>query len=86
MATQQQKEQDFLRLFPQQVEMLIDRLKKLQKKSNKYNYSWDQDTVHDAFVLIARCFAEVALSFNVKFEVTVDGQRVELVEPKRGSK
>lgn len=86
MATEQEKRANFSRLFPQQVEKLLDRLKHLRSKSNKYSYVWDQALVHDAFVQIARIFALTADAFGVELEVLVDGDSVEWAEPKRRAK
>ena len=86
MATESEKRANFSRLFPQQVEKLLDRLKHLRSKSNKYSYIWDQALVHDAFVQIARIFALTAKDFGVEFEVLVDGDSVDLTEPKRRTK
>ena len=86
MANEEKKRADFARLFPQQIEKLLDRLKHLKAKSNKSNYSWDQALVHDTFVQLARVFALTAESFGVEFEVLVDGDSVEWAEPKRRQK
>ena len=86
MATEQEKRANFSRLFPQQVDKLLDRLKHLRSKSNKYSYAWDQALVHDTFVQIARIFALTAKEFGVEFEVLVDGDSVEWVKPKRSKK
>ena len=83
MATEQEKRADFARLFPPAVEKLIDRLRIVKQKSVKSNYAWDQDTVHDAWVQIARIFAQTAAAYGVKFEVLVDGDEVDYVEPKK---
>ena len=83
MATEQEKRADFARLFPASVEKLVDRLRIIKQKSAKRNYAWDQDTVHDAWVQIARIFAQTAAAFGVKFEVLVDGDEVEYAEPKK---
>lgn len=79
----QTKRENFSRLFPPQVEQLIKRLEVLGKKSNKHGYLWDQDLVHDAWVQIARIFAETAASFGVRFEVLVDGTEVDYALPKK---
>ena len=86
MATEQTKRENFSRLFPPAVEKLVDRLRVVKQKSVKGNYAWDQDLVHDAWVQIARCFAETADSFGVTFEVLVDGEGVEYVKSKRKTK
>lgn len=86
MATEQEKRANFSRLFPPAVEKLTDRLRVVKQKSAKGNYAWDQDTVHDAWVQIARIFAQTAEAFEVKFEVLVDGTEVDYVEPKRRKK
>ena len=86
MATEQTKRENFIRLFPPAVEKLVDRLRVVKQKSVKGNYAWDQDLVHDAWVQIARCFAETADSFGVTFEVLVDGEGVEYVKSKRKTK
>lgn len=78
----QTKRENFSRLFPPQVEQLVKRLEVLGKKSNKHGYLWDQDLVHDAWVQIARIFAETAVSFGVRFEVLVDGTEVQYTQPK----
>ena len=85
MATPQEKRNNFIRLFPPAVEKLTDRLRVVKQKSVKGNYDWDQDLVHDTWVQIARCFADCADAFGVTFEVTVDGDEVEFVQPKRRS-
>lgn len=77
---------NFQRLFPPAVEKLIDRLRVVKQKSVKSSYAWDQDTVHDTWVQIARIFAQTAEAYGVTFEVLVDGTEVEYVEPKRRSK
>ena len=86
MANEEKKRADFARLFPQQIEKLLDRLKHLRNKSNKHNYSWDQALVHDTFVQVARVFALTAKDFGVTFEVLVDGEEVDYAEPKRKKK
>ena len=86
MATEQEKRDNWNRLFPPAVEKLVDRLRVLKQKSVKGNYAWDQDTVHDAWVLIARVFAQTAKAYGVTFEVLVDGVEVDYVEPKRKKK
>ena len=86
MATEQEKRANFSRLFPPAVEKLIDRLRVVRQKSVKGNYAWDQDTVHDAWVQIARIFAQTADAYGVKFEVLVDGTEVDYAEPKRSKK
>jgi len=86
MATEQEKRANFSRLFPPAVEKLIDRLRVVKQKSVKGNYAWDQDTVHDAWVQIARIFAQTADAYGVQFEVLVDGDSVEWAEPKRRTK
>ena len=86
MATEQEKRANFSRLFPPAVEKLIDRLRVVKQKSVKGNYAWDQDTVHDAWVQIARIFAQTADAYGVKFEVLVDGTEVDYAEPKRSKK
>ena len=83
MATEQEKRANFSRLFPPAVEKLIDRLRVVKQKSAKGNYMWDQDTVHDAWVQIARIFAQTAAAYGVEFEVLVDGDSVEWAEPKK---
>lgn len=83
MATEQTKRENFSRLFPPAVEKLIDRLRVVKQKSVKGNYAWDQDLVHDAWVEIAKVFADCADSFGVTFEVMVDGDGVDYVKPKR---
>ena len=86
MATEQEKRANFGRLFPPAVEKLIDRLRVVKQKSVKGNYAWDQDTVHDAWVQIARIFAQTAAAYGVTFEVLVDGTEVDYAEPKRKKK
>lgn len=86
MATEQEKRANFSRLFPPAVEKLVDRLRVVKQKSAKGNYAWDQATVHDAWVQIARIFAQTAAAYGVEFEVLVDGDSVEWAEPKRGKK
>ena len=86
MATEQEKRANFSRLFPPAVEKLIDRLRVVKQKSVKGNYAWDQDTVHDAWVQIARIFAQTADAYGVTFEVLVDGTEVDYAEPKRSKK
>ena len=86
MATEQEKRANFARLFPPAVEKLIDRLRVVKQKSVKGNYAWDQDTVHDAWVQIARIFAQTADAYGVTFEVLVDGTEVDYAEPKRRTK
>lgn len=76
------KRENFARLFPPAVEKLLDRLRVVKQKSAKGNYSWDQALVHDAWIQIARVFAQTADSFGVKFEVLVNGVEVDYVEPK----
>lgn len=83
MATEQEKRANFSRLFPPAVEKLVDRLRVVKQKSVKGNYAWDQDTVHDAWVQIARIFAQTADAYGVKFEVLVDGTEVDYAEPKK---
>ena len=83
MATEQEKRANFSRLFPPAVEKLIDRLRVVKQKSVKGNYAWDQDTVHDAWVQIARIFAQTAKAYGVTFEVLVDGTEVDYAEPKK---
>lgn len=83
MTTPQKKRADFARLFPPAVERLIDRLRIVKQKSSKGHYDWDQDLVHDTWVEIAKCFAETADAFGVTFEVLVDGDGVESIQPKR---
>ena len=86
MATEQEKRANFSRLFPPAVEKLIDRLRVVKQKSVKGNYAWDQDTVHDAWVQIARIFAQTAKAYGVTFEVLVDSIEVDYAEPKRRTK
>ena len=86
MATESEKRSNFSRLFPPAVEKLVDRLRVVKQKSVKGNYAWDQATVHDTWVQIARIFAQTADAFGVEFEVLVDGDSVEWAEPKRGKK
>ena len=86
MATEQEKRANFSRLFPPAVNMVIERLRILKQKSVKGSYAWDQDTVHDAWVQIARIFAQTADAYGVKFEVLVDGTEVDYAEPKRSRK
>ena len=74
---------NFSRLYPPAVEKLVDRLRVVKQKSVKGNYEWDQDLVHDSWIQIARCFAETASHFGVQFEVLVDGEGVDYVQPKR---
>lgn len=80
--TDQEKRANFSRLFPPAVEKLLDRLRVIKQKSAKGNYAWDQALVHDAWIQIARIFAQTADSFGVKFEVLVDGIEVDYAEPK----
>ena len=80
--TDQDKRANFSRLFPPAVEKLLDRLRVIKQKSAKGNYAWDQALVHDAWIQIARIFAQTADSFGVKFEVLVDGVEVDYAEPK----
>lgn len=70
-------------MFPPAVERLIDRLRIVKQKSVKGSYDWDQALVHDTWVEIAKCFKETAKAFGVTFEVLVDGESVEYVQPKR---
>ena len=79
---EQNKRENFSRLFPPAVEKLLDRLRVVKQKSAKGNYSWDQALVHDTWVQIARVFAQTAESFGVEFEVLVNGTEVEYAEPK----
>lgn len=83
MATPQEKRANFARLFPPAVEKLVDRLRVVKQKSAKGNYDWDQALVHDAWVEIAKCFAQTADAFGVTFEVLVDGEGVDYVQSKR---
>ena len=83
--TDSDKKANFQRLFPPAVEKLIDRLRVVRQKSAKGNYAWDQALVHDAWIQIARIFAQTAESFGVKFEVLVDGVEVDYAEPKSKS-
>lgn len=80
---QQLRRANFSRLFPPAVEKLLDRLRVVKQKSVKGNYEWDQALVHDAWVQIAIVFAETAAAFGVKFEVLVDGDKVQWAKPKR---
>ena len=86
MATEQEKRANFARIFPPAIEKLIDRLRVVKQKSAKGNYAWDQDTVHDVWVQVARVFAETAAAFDVEFCVMVDGDEVEYAKPKRRTK
>ena len=86
MATEQEKRSQFSKLFPPAVEKLIDRLRIVKQKSVKSAYTWDQDTVHDAWVQIARIFAQTAKAYGVEFEVIVDGEEVDYAESKRKKK
>jgi len=83
MATEQEKRANFSRLFPPAVNMVIERLRILKQKSVKGSYAWDQDTVHDSWVQIARIFAQTAKAYGVTFEVLVDGTEVDYAEPKK---
>jgi hypothetical protein len=78
----QVRRSNFSRLFPPAIEKLLDRLRVVKQKSVKSNYEWDQALVHDAFVQVARVFAQTAEAFGVKFEVLVDGTEVEYTERK----
>lgn len=80
------KRENFARLFPPAVEKLTDRLRVVKQKSAKGNYSWDQDLVHDAWVELAKHFADCADAFGVQFDVLVDGTEVQYAEPKRKAK
>ena len=80
--TDTEKRANFSRLFPPAVEKLLDRLRVVKQKSAKGNYAWDQALVHDAWVEVAKIFAQAAESFGVKFEVLVDGIEVDYAEPK----
>ena len=80
--TDNEKRANFQRLFPEAVEKLLHRLEIVKKKSAKVKYTWDQALVHDAWVQIARIFAQTADSFGVKFEVMVDGTEVDYAEQK----
>jgi len=80
--TENEKKANFSRLFPPAVEKLLDRLRVVKQKSAKGNYAWDEALVHDAWVQIARIFAQTAESFGVKFEVLVNGEEVDYAEPK----
>ena len=80
------KRENFARLFPPAVEKLTDRLRVVKQKSAKGNYSWDQDLVHDAWVELAKHFADCADAFGVQFDVLVDGTEVQYTEPKRKAK
>ena len=80
------KRENFARLFPPAVEKLTDRLRVVKQKSAKGNYSWDQDLVHDAWVELAKHFADCADAFGVQFDVLVDGPEVQYAEPKRKAK
>lgn len=82
MATEQEKRSNFSRLFPPAVEKLLDRLRVVRQKSVKGNYAWDQDVVRDAWIQIARIFAQTADAYGVSFEVMIDGTEVEYIEPK----
>lgn len=80
--TENERKANFARLFPPAVEKLLDRLRVVKQKSVKGNYAWDEALVHDAWVQIARIFAQTAESFGVKFEVLVNGTEVDYAEPK----
>lgn len=82
MATPQEKQANFARLFPPAVERLLDRLRVVKQKSVKGNYAWNQALVHDAWVQIAVIFAETAAAFGVEFCVMVDGDEVQYSKPK----
>ena len=86
MATPQEKRANFARLFPPADEKLLDRLRVVKQKSVKGSYDWDQDTVHDAWVQIARIFGQTAAAYGVKFEILVDGTEVDYAESKRSKK
>ena len=83
MATPEREAGQLRRPCSPAVEKLVDRLRVVKQKSAKGNYDWDQDLVHDTWVEIAKCFAETADAFGVTFEVLVDGDGVEFVQPKR---
>ena len=84
--TENEKKQAFSRIFPPRVDKLIKALDVMSNCSNKSGYVWNQDLVHDIFVIIAQIFQEKAKLFGVEFEVLVDGTEVQYAEPKRKAK
>ena len=78
----EQKRKRFGKLFPDRVERLLSGLRILGNCSNKSNYDWNQDLVHDAWVQIGIFFCETAQAFGVKFELMVDGEEVQYAQPK----
>ena len=83
MADDRAKRENFSRLFPPAVEKLLDRLRVVKQKSVKGSYAWDQDVVRDAWIQIARIFAQTADAYGVTFDIMIDGVEVEYIEPKK---
>ena len=83
MADDRVKRENFARLFPPAVEKLLDRLRVVKQKSVTGSYAWDQDVVRDAWIQIARIFAQTADAYGVTFEIMIDGTEVEYIETKK---
>ena len=74
--------QRFAKYFPDRVEKLVKTLELLENCTNKHNYEWDEDIIHDCFVELAKYFRTTASAFKIDWEVTVEGESVELLPPK----
>ena len=82
MATELTPKQRFAKYFPDRVEKLVKTLELLENCTNKHNYEWNEDIVHDCFVELAKHFRATAHAFDLDWEVTAAGENVDLLPPK----
>jgi hypothetical protein len=75
--------QRFAKYFPDRVEKIAKTLELVENCSNKHNYEWDEDLIHDCFVALASHFKTAAQCFDVDFTITVDGTEAHLLPPKK---
>ena len=78
--------QRFAKYFPDRVKKLCKTLELLENCTNKHNYEWDANLIHDCFVELAKHFRVAAKAFGIEWEVTINGEPVELLPPKHKRK
>jgi len=74
--------QRFAKYFPDRVQKLVKTLELLENCTNKHNYEWNKNLIHDCFVELAKHFRATAHAFGIDWEVSINGENVELLPPK----
>lgn len=78
--TSEEKRDRFKRMYPPRVEKLVDTMRLLENCTAKSNYEWDEDLVKRSWIEIAKRLQETAAAYDLKLDISLNGDQVHYID------